>query len=274
VLIYPLVRALGTTQETRIEMVNLTGVPLSVNCFYVSSKTCNESGFDVNLTGNQPISWLASSGANGNGSRIAPPFFGDGELKCFVIPQSGDLGSYNALQGRALVSDSTQGLPPQTIGYSAIAFRRLSPGDFTGEIDLDGVTYEQCPDRLHFQVLTSPTNMPNPPVSELVLVPCSENIESQLPSGANVQIAVVNEFEQRFSGSTNINCFNRVSFSAVFALRRSAVGSDTAHVIVRGTDGPLVGLVIDRFSLGGGVVSTSSNEPDLEGGRSATILLP
>lgn len=268
-LLYPLVRS-STGQDTRIEVLNLSGVPVSLNCFYVSSITCNESGFDVELTGNQPLSWLVSSGTSGTGSRIAPPFFGDGELKCFVIPQGSDLGSYNVVQGRALVSDSTQGVPPQTIGYSAIAFRRLNSGDFTGEIDLDGVNYEQCPDRLHFHALT---NQQNGPISEMILVPCSEDLEAQVPSGAIVQLAVVNEFEQRFSGSTTINCFNRVSFSALGALRRTVVGSDTAHVIVRGVDVPLVGLVIDRFSVGS-VVSASSNEPNLEGGRSAVILLP
>ncbi|HXQ23647.1 MAG TPA: hypothetical protein VN812_18350 [Candidatus Acidoferrales bacterium] len=269
-LLYPLVRT-SATQQTRIEVMNLSGLPVSLNCFYVSSISCTESGFDIELTGNQPVSWLVSSGTSGSGGRIAPPFFGDGELKCFVVPQGSDLGSYNVVQGRALVSDSTQGVPPQTIGYSAIAFRRLSPGDFTGEIDLDGVNYEQCPDRLHFDALTNQTNGPN---SELVLVPCSEDLEDQIPSGATVQFAVVNEFEERFSSSTTITCFNRVSFSAVGAFRRSIVGSDTAHVIVRGVDVPLVGLVIDRFSLGGSVVSTSSNEPNLEGGRSAVIFLP
>src|SRR4029077_11590512 len=117
----------------------------------------------------------------------------------------------------------------QTIGYSAIAFRRLTPGDFSGSVSLDGITYEQCPDRLHFQVLTSPSSGPS---SDLVLVPCSEDLVNQVPSGANVQLSVINELEQHLSGSTNVRCFNRISFSSVAALRRSTVGSDTAHVIV------------------------------------------
>jgi hypothetical protein len=267
VLIYPLVRA-SATQDTRIEMVNLTGAAVSVNCFYVQGGTCNEIGLFMSLTPYQPLSWSVSSGTDGQGRHIAPPFTGDGEIKCAVVPAgpSPGLGAYNALQGRALVSDSTG----QTIGYSAIAFRRLSPGDYTGEISLDGITYEQCPDRLHFNVLANQTGSN----SELVLVPCSENLELQIPSTANVQLAVVNEFEQRFSGGTSVNCFNRVLFSALSPLRRNALGTDTAHLIVRGTDVPVVGLVIDKFTTVQNKLSTSSNDPYLDGGRSAVINLP
>ncbi|MFI5396723.1 MAG: hypothetical protein ACHQ9S_14405 [Candidatus Binatia bacterium] len=267
VLIYPLVRA-SATEDTRVEMVNLTGSGVAVECFYVSSGTCNEIGFSLNLTPNQPVSWMVSTGASGSGRRIASPFFGDGELKCVVTPSmpSAGLSSYNALQGRALMSDITG----QTVGYSAIAFRRLSPGDFTGVVSLDGITYEQCPDRLHFNVLANQAGSD----SDLVLVPCSQDLVDQLPSSANVQLAVVNELEERFSGGTIVTCFNRLRFSSLSVLRRSAVGTDTAHLVVRGTDVPVVGLVIDRFTIpGSGALSTSSNDPYLEGGRSATINL-
>lgn len=269
-LIYPLVRV-SATQETRIELMNLTSSLLSVQCFYVQGGTCNEIGFFVGLTGNQPLSWLASTGFGGNGRRVAPPFTGDGELKCAVVPRTADLASHNALQGRALLSDSNPQSDPndQTIGYTAIGFRRLSPGDFTGVISLDGVNYEMCPDRLHFQVLaqTSSSN------SELILVPCSQDLELQTPSTASIQLAVINEFEQHLSGATNVKCFNRINFSSLAALRRSSVGSDTAHLMVRGIDVPVVGLVIDRFTVGS-APSTSSNEPNLEGGRPATVVLP
>jgi hypothetical protein len=53
------------------------------------------------------------------------------------------------------------------------------------------------------------------------------------------------------------------------------VGTDTAHVIVRGVDVPVVGLVIDRFTVPGtDALSVSSNAPYLEGGRSANVFLP
>jgi len=268
VLIYPLIRVTAT-QDTRIEMMNLTGASVSVECFYVQSGTCDEIGFFLSLTPSQPIAWTASTGSDGNHGRVAPPILGDGELKCVVMPSGPDLSQHNALQGRALVS----GPNAQTIGYNAIAFRRLSPGDFTGVVSLDGGTYEQCPDRLHFQALSSQSGSD----SELILVPCSENLESQIPSTAIIQLAVVNEFEQVFSGSTTVKCFDRRNFSSISALRRSATGTITMHVVVRGVDVPVVGLVIDRFTVPGSnpsAQSVSSNEPYLDGGRPAEIDLP
>jgi len=268
-LIYPLIRA-TTTQDTLVEIMNLTASPVSLQCFYVAAKTCNEVGFLVTLTPNQPIAWHAGTGSDGNGNRVAPPFSGDGELKCVVAAISPDLSSHNALQGRALVTDTAG----PTLGYAAIAFRRLSPGSYTGSVPLDGVTYEQCPDRLHFQALASKTSNPAAD-SELVLVPCTQDLETQTPSSALVQLATINEFEQHFSGATSVLCFNRISFNSIAALRRSSVGTDTMHLFVRGTDVPVIGLVIDRFAIPSSAqISVSTNEPYLEGGRSAGVNLP
>src|SRR5262249_677623 len=156
------------------------------------------------------------------------------------------------LQGRALLFDSAG----QTIGYNASAFRRLTPGNADSVVALDGVSYEQCPDRLHFQVLASQTS----PTSELVLVPCSEDLLNQTASGASIQLLVINELEQRLSGATSVKCFNRVSFGSLAPLKRTTVGTDTAHLIVRGTNVPVVGLIIERFKVpGSGAQSTSSN---------------
>lgn len=263
-LIYPLIRATAT-QDTLIEIVNLTAGTVSLQCFYVTSDTCNEVGFFTSLTGNQPLAWKASSGNTGNGARIAPPFRGEGELKCVVQARVPDLSAHNALQGRAIVSD----VNGDTIGYAASAFRRLSPGTFDGEIALDGVTYEQCPDRLHFNAMSGQSGSD----SELILVPCSEDLVNQVAATSPVQFAVVNEFEQNFSGSTNLSCFLRKKFSNMSFLTKSGTGTNMLHVVVRAVDVPVVGLVIDRFSVPGGV-SVSSNDPYLEGGRSALVSLP
>ena len=269
VLIYPLVRT-SATQDTRIEILNLTSGLVSLECFYVTAGTCAELGFFISLTAEQPVSWMAKTGYSGNGVRVAPSFVGDGELKCVVMARTPDLASHNALQGRALVTDSSS---QETIGYPAIAFRRRSPGSFSGTVALDGFTYEACPDRLHFNAVSSSGPRGGSDDSELILVPCTEDLVNQLPASTTVQYAVVNEFEQKFSGATDLNCYDRRRFSSVSVLSRSGTRSDHLHVVVRGVDVPVVGLVIDRFSVGSGA-SVSSNEPYLEGSREATISLP
>ncbi len=265
VLIFPLVRASATT-DTRIELASsLTTAGPAARCFYVTAGNCVEIGFSAIAPSGgggaaaRPLSWMVSSGLDGNGRRIAPPFQGDGELKCFATS--------NSLTGRAIVADNAG----QRIAYSAIAFRKLRDDAPTSFISLDGVNYEACPDRLHFNVL-SQTATSN---SELVLVPCTQNLEGQVFSSVTLQYAVINELEQTFSGASSFTCMERRAFQTIPALRFSSIGTTTAHLIVRGVEVPVIGLVIERFRVpGSGAPSTSSNEPYLEGSRAATLDLP
>jgi hypothetical protein len=272
-LVFPLVQVSEDqpnhlAQDTRIELVNLSGDPQLVECFYIDGASCNEIGFMVLLTPYQPMAWLASSGLN-SGSSAAPPFFGTGELKCAVQATLPDLDSHNAIQGRATIFTSSNG---QSASYGAVGFQRLSAGDYTGVFKLDGTTYAQCPSRLHFDVLTAdqPTSS-----SQMVLVPCTENLLTQTPTSLGVQFVIYNEFESQFSTASTLKCFDRRPLTAIGAgtLTRAVVGTDTAHVVVRGSGGPLLGLVVDEVPFRG-TTGTAGNEPSFEGGSSATVTFP
>lgn len=266
VLIYPLISA-KPTEETIVEVMNVSGGMVTAHCHYVSTTNCRGTDFNIRLTAQQPLSWTASTGKNSSGTRIAPPLNGEAELKCFVTPSSTAVTAYNTLTGRAIISDSTG----QTIGYTASGFRRLSPGSFSGTVRLDGVAYEQCADRLHFHALAGTSSSD----SELILSPCEEDLLRLSSTNSAVQFAVINEYEQQFSGSTALKCFSRQRFSQIPALRRSTTGTDTIHAIVRSVDIPVIGMVIDRFTVpGSNKPSTSANTPYFEGGRSATITVP
>lgn len=282
-LVFPLVQADDTGADTRIELLNLSGQGQDLQCFYVqgdkvpggrSDDTCNEIGFFLSLTPYQPISWLATEGLDDVLTHSAvPPFFsGGGELKCAVVPPEGqtDLEFHNTIQGRATVYSSSG----RTVSYGAVAFQRLSPGDFTGVMSLDGRTYAQCPDKLHFDVIADqPTGAP-PSTSDLILVPCSENLLLQTPATITVQFLIINEFEQQFSTSISVTCFDREMLSEISdSLQRSTLGTDTAHLVIRGTNGPLLGLVIDSVPFAG-ETGTAGNEPSFQGGRSATVVFP
>ncbi len=273
-LVFPLIEADVTGGETRIdtriELLNLSGQGQDVECFYVQGDdTCNEIGFFLSLTPYQPISWLASQGLDDVLTRsAAPPFFGPGELKCAVIPPDNqpDIEFHNTIQGRATVYYSTG----RTISYGAVGFQRLSPGDFTGVLSLDGRTYAQCPDKLHFEVLADQP----PTTSDLILVPCSQDLLLQVPATITVQFLIINEFEQQFSTSISVTCFNRQMLSAISgSLLRASLGTDTAHLIIRGVNGPLLGLVVDNVPYQG-KTGIAGNEPSFQGGRSALVVFP
>lgn len=270
-LVFPYL-ATTAPKDTLIELINMSAQPVELQCFYVRQSDCVEIGFFVSLTANQPLSWSAHDGTSNvlTGTAVPPldTFGGIGELKCAVATDRPDLSAHNVLQGRAIVVDTVSGA---TVGYGAVGFQRLSPGAYTGVVDLDGFTYDSCPDRLHFQVLTAHSGGP---ISTLITVPCAEDLLDQTPTQSVVQLAIVNEFEQVFSSSYHLKCFSSLSFSALSTLGNGALGSDSAHLIVRGVSSPLIGLVIDRFSGQGGTLHTTANEPFLEGGRSATVIFP
>jgi hypothetical protein len=258
--------------DTRIELMNMSDQPVNLQCFYVRQTDCNEIGFFVSLTANQPLSWSAHDGTSNPVTLTAVPpldtFGGIGELKCAVASDLPDLDANNVLQGRAIVFDSNTGL---TVGYGAVGFQRLTPGTFSGVVDLDGFTYESCPDRLHFEVLT---NQGGGPTSSLIVVPCAENLLNQTPTQSVVQIAIINEFEQVFSSSFRFSCFASTPFSQFNTLSKAVLGSDTAHLIVRGVSTPLIGLTVDRFLGQNSTLHTTANEPFLEGGRPAEVIFP
>jgi len=256
----------GATRDTRVELVNLTSRQLQVQCFYVQSPLCRETDFFVTLTPNQPLSWLASRGTSNPLTWTAvPPFFGTGELKCAVLPSQPEIDAHNAIQGRAMVF----GADGQTLAYGAVGFRRLSAGEFSPVLPLDGETYAQCPDELHFAFVASDEGSD----SEIVLVPCSQDLENLRPTTTTVLFRVINEFEETLSAALTFTCFDHrplQKISPVFT--RDTLGSLTGHLVVRAAEEPVVGLLIDQFT--DGALSTSANEPFLRGGRSATVRLP
>jgi hypothetical protein len=258
--------------DTHIELINMSNQPVGLQCFYVRQTDCVEVGFFVALTANQPLSWSAHDGTSNvlTGTAVPPldTFGGIGELKCAVDTQLADPSAHNVLQGRAIVFDTVSG---QTVGYGAVGFQRLAPGPYTGEVDLDGSTYEACPDRLHFQVLTRQSGGPT---GELIAVPCAEDLLTQTPTETVVQLQIVNEFEQVFSSSFRFTCFTDQSFSKFLTLSNAVAGGDTVHLVVRGVAVPLIGLGIDRFIGQNNTLHTTANEPFLEGGRSATVIFP
>lgn len=267
-LMYPYIESDGV-RDTRIELVNLTGFPIRLDCFYVSADgtTCNEIGFVLALTPYQPFAWLASEGTSNvlNGT-AAPPFWGMGELKCTVVPEEPDAVLYNAIQGRATVY-ATDG---STVSYTAYAFQRFADGEYNGVLQLDGRQYAQCPDRLQFLVLTDTPGSQ----SELILLPCSQDLLLQSFSTVTAQVLVTNEYGQTLSASFNVGCFSRRFLGDISDfLNRATAGTDTARLTIRGVREPLIGLVIDAIPYGSSF-GLAGNEPFFQGGRTAAIAVP
>lgn len=155
---------------------------------------------------------------------VAPDF--TGELKCIEVDSSGMPISGNALKGEATIEDIGTG---DVSKYNAIGLRGNDNNDGDNTLCLGGpVTndcpkggeYDACPSEWRLDIAAS--GAPDPVVEEqqfctkhpcssidtnLTIVPCTENFETQAPTAVTLQFEVTNEFEQTFSASTTVVCW-------------------------------------------------------------------
>lgn len=241
ILIYPKVINAGG-RDTLIQMTNSGNTLLHVHCYYTDARLQNPNlppspqnrpiwqsvNFFVWLTRQQPTSWAASRGRSFNSLDPSlgfspgavpgvPPGF-TGELTCVEIDSSGNPIGANRLHGEATLVSTTG----DASKYSAVA---IQAGPLAGgggfSLELDNEQYGSCPNTLilnHFaQGVNSPVVGPPdffgacgsgcPISTEVTLVPCGRNYENRFPGQSQVSLSIINEFEERFSASTPVDCW-------------------------------------------------------------------
>ena len=108
-------------------------------------------------------------------------------------------------------------------------------------------------------------------ISRLTLVPCTQNLELQIPGSTTAQYLVFNEFEQRFSTSAPVDCFfdRQLSLIDTHNPERSIFSAFVAGTIVgqtrvRGVQQGLLG-VLTTIATGSG--QQASNNLHFQGDR-------
>jgi len=190
------------------------------------------------------------------------PFIG--ELKCYQIDpltagaQTEEPLNSNDLKGEATIVQSnapTGGNPPAVLAsaYNAVSFRAQSDPGGTGPLCLGdtvppgsaaacAATYTPCPGTLmlqhYFEGATTPNGVVN---TELTLVPCSEDLslDGVPPLSITAQMLVYNEFEQRFSTNSRVQCYQNVRLSDIDT--RRGLEGDSASIFAVGVQGTLGG---------------------------------
>jgi hypothetical protein len=194
---------------------------------------------------------IGPNGQTNNGSRIPPapedPFIG--ELKCVAVDRNDVPVERNDLKGEVQITrvDVPQSsLGADVLTYNAIGIPAISGtnnGDNTlvlgGNVCVGGASaksicsaaadcpggscvsaaeYSGCPNILildhFFDGATDPVSGLSV-TTDLTLVPCSEDFLNQAPLTTPVQFLVYNEFEQRFSTSRLVTCFQEFAISAI-----------------------------------------------------------
>jgi hypothetical protein len=230
------------------------------------------TNFDFTLTPGQPIGFLASAGLNpvpctnppcGLGTAAGSVLFVPedpfrGELKCLQVSEDDVPVDENDLKAEATIVSTTNTLTPPGIttaaAYNGIGFRSVDTGSQDPEDPIclgtppPNVTcagnYVPCPNVLHLEHFfeNAPTGLGTLATTELTLVPCSEDLGSPLTSEAfsvTAQFLVYNEYEQRFSTSTAVQCYKSVRLSDIDTGPGTA--NDPFSVFAVGVQGTITG---------------------------------
>jgi hypothetical protein len=175
-------------------------------------RDCADAGFDPGLV---PL--------------VPDPFIG--ELKCVEVDSLGGAPiSGNHFKGEATIVTGTA----EVSKYNAIGVYGL-PDSNDSDLTLclgggvsercpGGAEYNGCPQTLvlnHFaQGASNPVveqlgNGPSTVETELTFLPCEQNLERQLPSSITVQFKVTNEFENIFSTSLPVTCWESLPLDEI-----------------------------------------------------------
>ncbi|GIW43892.1 MAG: hypothetical protein KatS3mg077_1174 [Candidatus Binatia bacterium] len=243
-----------------------------------------ETDFAFRLTSKQPIFWRVSQGlpdlplANRPGPKgefntgSIPPSPDDpmiGELKCVQVGDDELPVDMNSLIGEAGIVERND-----TRIYNAYGIQAIEGANNRDNTLVLGQEYNGCPNLLlvnhFFDGVSLAGVLPGggTVTTDLTLVPCSQDFNFQAPRSVVAQYLVFNEFEQRFSTSRSVTCFQEIALSDidtrpgagddVFSIFNAAVqGTFTGQTIIRGvqTSDPVRGtglLAITEEFRGGG----------------------
>ena len=255
-----------------------------------------KTDFRLTLTKRQPISWNLSNGLNFlplanqpgqanqfNEGSIPPapedPFIG--ELRCIQM-DVGDAdrpSDRNDLKGESTVVRLFEG-EIDARKSNAIAIKAIEgaqdgepsvlniggPNAEYGAFPADGQESNVgCPNIWtlnHFfegaQVVTHEGTVARSVNSKMTVVPCSADLLTDIPGSATLQFLIYNEFEQRFSASTRIDCYREIRLADIDT--RPGPDGDRRSIFSVGTQGTITGMTRIRSVSG-----PTDNENEYDG---------
>jgi hypothetical protein len=196
--------------------------PLEKNCR--GGTMCNQVKGSGKESGTDQADCCDAGLDPGHVPPVVPGF--TGELKCIEVDQGGFPVPGNALKGEATLETIDTG---DVSKYNAVGLKGFDTNNMDNILCLGGGVTDQCPTGAEYEgcpatwILDHPaTGAPDRvveqqefctthPCSEvttnITVVPCTENFETQQPPPITLQFKVYNEFEQFFSASTTFTCW-------------------------------------------------------------------
>jgi len=185
-----------------------------------------------------------ANGANGHclldGAACTDPSLGGVNVDAQYCSRAIDVAKYNGLGVIGLNTNDGDGV--LCLG-----------GDTTAECPL-GAEYNACPQTWILNHLADGAEDPflvNQGVdasavnTDITVVPCAEDFENQAPTSVTVQFSITNEYEQTFSASTTVKCWEEVGLGDINQVfTRGFVGSDFVQTRMRPSSGTASGFMV------------------------------
>jgi len=228
---------------------------------------CSAADFTITLSPQQPVGWVVEDGiaVAAPGSGGVPPINTDyfvGELKCIQVDNnvSATPVNRNDLQASATIY-RTSANDVDVASYNAIGFQAVEDdgsvqndktmclgGTGVAQDDCEDAEYAACPAKLvldHFfqGAFISGQNVVD---TSVTLAPCSEDVATLTPAELVVQYLVFNEFEQRMSGATELECldtFTLDDLGRIFDVNVQGTIAGQTHLRPVDTTGTGVGII-------------------------------
>ena len=219
--------------------------------------------FSLVMVRQQPTHWVASRGRLNDptdpscrqttpdcdgagfdpGAVPATPSGFTGELRCVEVDASGAPWSGNALYGVATLTHLLSG---EVVKYPAVGLPGLETNNADRTLCLGGDARDGCPRGGEYAgcprewIVSHPSDADDRPVdgaargTDLTVVSCPENLETQVPAPLKLTLQVTNELEQSFSATTTITCWTDQRLSDINPiLQRDVLGGDWVQTRVR-----------------------------------------
>ncbi len=234
----PINDPIACTAETEV-----SGSPKCTGGVCLPPQQVEEIDFLLTLTKRQPVSWKVSEGLLNvplSPSSAVPqaqttPWFG--QIRCVEVdpttfkPISGFNPANNGagdLKGEAtIVSVQKDTGAVDARKYNAIGIQATGVNNGDDTLNLGGpeAEYNGCPNVLILDHLfddanveshvTSTSSVTGTVRTDLTITPCGIDLDTQTCNVVTLQFLVFNEFEQRFSTSTRVNCWREVQLSNI-----------------------------------------------------------
>jgi hypothetical protein len=256
ILVFPKIIADGSG-DTAIEVANVWESPANAVCAYVGGgpDQWQAVSFGIALGARRPQHWTVARGRTAAPREppldvpAAPDGF-RGALLCIEVDQTGAPLSGNALAGQATLLDIATG---DVRGYGGVGLQGsgLNDGDpflcIGGEPSdacVLGAEYDACPGEWIVSVpadgaADAPLGAGVRYAGRVTVLPCSQDLRGGAPATVELEITVIDQLGQQFSGNASATCWSDLALADVGAgiFDRATLGSDWAEARIRPAEG-------------------------------------